>query len=586
LGADPENEDDYYTLLGVERDATPDEIKRAYKRQSLQMHPDKLAQKGKVVTEADQARFTHMKEAYEILSDPHKKETYDAIGKRGMKWIEEPFSLDPQELAHNFATSSHFDRSKIFAIFVGIFVAVFMLPLFICLQVDGAFGKASWVAVLTPLWIWDIAILFYHTRVIMMGPIQRPEHVPADEWVDPLPMKKRYFSMFRFALIVLFEFLAALKLDNTLKCYWAVVFIPLYIWEATTLYKKFPLARMRIVTVEDLETALGKPFAEFTPAEKELIAKRYSVVPSTNSPEFEAAQKLKTRARHDMIKSGFRIAFVVLLLVQLDGDMGWSWWFVFAPFWIMTGLFCYANYQSFSEVQQMAMEKDPTLFGLKRDTDETANYGAVGKDGDATPSAANEGRSELTVEEQEELKAQVMASSSRLCSKCCSQGFLLLIVVLFVGKIQGAGYSAVWIISPFLFVAGIILCCLGCAIFGITEVPTDGVDFDTGEISDSGTYSDTPTQPAAASPTPGGTAAYVPPPPSTQAGASAQTSTPDMEQGQAPTTDATPITTIPEPSTETLPSQTTPADLLDIEQGQQPADNKDSAMQNSLHELD
>lgn len=130
------------------------------------------------------------------------------------------------------------------------------------------------------------------------------------------------------------------------------------------------------------------------------------------------------------------------------------------------------------------------------------------------------------------------------------------------------------------------MCCLGCAIFGITEVPTDGVDFDTGEISDSGTYSDTPTQPAAASPTPGGTAAYVPPPPSTQAGASAQTSTPDMEQGQAPTTDATPTTTIPEPSTETLPSQTTPADLLDVEQGQQPADNKDSAMQNSLHELD
>jgi hypothetical protein len=145
--------------------------------------------------------------------------------------------------------------------------------------------------------------------------------------------------------------------------------------------------------------------------------------------------------------------------------MGWSWWFVFAPFWIMTGLFCYANYQSFSEVQQMAMEKDPTLFGLKRDTDETANYGAVGKDGDATPSAANEGRSELTVEEQEELKAQVMASSSRLCSKCCSQGFLLLIVVLFVGKIQGAGYSAVWIISPFLFVVRVVYCILKVRIF-------------------------------------------------------------------------------------------------------------------------
>ncbi|OEU18482.1 hypothetical protein FRACYDRAFT_165410, partial [Fragilariopsis cylindrus CCMP1102] len=71
----------FYQLLDIERDATPEEIKKAYKRQSLQMHPDKLAQRGEVVTEELQAKFTRMKEAYEILSDPHKRETYDAIGE-------------------------------------------------------------------------------------------------------------------------------------------------------------------------------------------------------------------------------------------------------------------------------------------------------------------------------------------------------------------------------------------------------------------------------------------------------------------------------------------------------------------------
>jgi hypothetical protein len=428
------------------------------------MHPDKLAQRGQTVTEEGQARFTRMKEAYEILSDAHKRETYDAIGERGMKWIDEPFSMDPQELAHNFAKSSALDRSKIFAIFVGIAVAVLFLPVLVCLHVDGVFGQeASWFSTLVPLWAWDCFILFYHSRVIMMGPIARPEHIPQEEWVDPLPMKKRIFSLLRFVLVVFFELLVALKLDDTVRCNWAIIFIPLYVWEGTTLYKKWPLARMRIVTVEDLETALGKPFGEFTAAEKELIGKRYSVVPSTTSPDFEAAQKLKARARHDMIKSGFRIAFVALLLIQIDGYVEWSWWLVFMPFWVMTFLICYANYQTFAEVQRMAAEKDPSLFGLKKETGDTGtagtNYGAVGNDGQATPAAAAAApASELSEEEREELKAQVMSSGSRLCSKCCSQGFLLILMFLFVGKLQGADFSSLWIISPFLFGVSDTLC--------------------------------------------------------------------------------------------------------------------------------
>lgn len=449
LGSHDEEGKDFYSLMGVERDATPEEIKKAYKRKSLQMHPDKLAQRGQTITEEDQEKFTRMKEAYEVLSDPHKRETYDAIGEQGMKWIDEPFSMDPQELAHNFANSSVLDRSKIFAIFVAIAMAALILPIFVCLHADGIFGEhASWVATLTPLWIWNFFLLFYHSRVILMGPIQRPDHIPPEEWIDPLPMTKRYFSLARFVLLVCFEVFLALKLDDVITVNWTIIFVPLYVWEATTWYKKWPLANMRIVTVEDLETALGKPFSEFTQAERELIGKRYSVVPSTTSPDFEAAQKLKARARHDMLKSFFRVAFVVLLLIQIDGFVVWNWWIIFLPFWIMTFMICYANYQSFAEVQKMAAEKDPTLFGLNAEG-ANLNYGTVGANGEATPEAATQ--SNLSEAEREELKAEVMASSSRLCSKCCSQGFGLILVCLFVAKLQGAGFSSLWIISPFLF---------------------------------------------------------------------------------------------------------------------------------------
>lgn len=603
LGHDESDADgnDFYSLLGIPRESTQDEIKRAYKRQSLQMHPDKLAQRGQQVTSADQAKFTKMKEAYEALSDPHKRETYDTIGSRGMKWLEEPFSVDPQELAHNFATSSALDRSKIFSIFVGAVVAVLILPVLVCLHVDGLFGPdASWFATLTPLWIWDAFILFYHSRVVMMGPIARPDHIPLEEWVDPLPVKKRVFSLVRFILIILFELLVAVKLDNLVSWPWAIIFFPLYVWEATTLYKKLPLARMRIVTVADLEMALGKPFSEFTPAEKELIGKRYSVVSSATSPDFEAAQKLKTRARHDIVKSGFRVVFVVLMLLQLDGHFSLNWWLIFSPFWVLTALICFANYQAFAEVQGLAAEKDPTLFGLKKDEadKQQAGYGAVGANGEATPSAP---KPDISEEEREELKAQVMASGSRLCSKCCSQGFFLVVVFLFLAKLQGAGFSALWIISPCLIIAGIILSCLGCAIFGITEVPTDGVEFDTGD-QNAGAPANMaaeppiimvpPTQPASASsPT---VTPYNPP---SQQGESSNNNNSgwDPEKGEVrkgfiATAAPVPDGVIPQESTTaSQPGQPTsqqpPVDLLDSNTAAAAALNTDPHG-GSIHELD
>ena len=73
------------------------------------MHPDKLAQKRKEVTFELQERFMITKEAYNVLTDPQKRELYDTIGEVGMKWINETFSIDPQEMAHNISALSTVD---------------------------------------------------------------------------------------------------------------------------------------------------------------------------------------------------------------------------------------------------------------------------------------------------------------------------------------------------------------------------------------------------------------------------------------------------------------------------------------------
>ena len=65
---------DLYRVLGVERDADPDRIKKAYKRLVRQYHPDVNQSPGA----AD--RFQEIKKAYEVLSDPEDRKMYDHYG--------------------------------------------------------------------------------------------------------------------------------------------------------------------------------------------------------------------------------------------------------------------------------------------------------------------------------------------------------------------------------------------------------------------------------------------------------------------------------------------------------------------------
>ena len=70
---------DYYEVLGVDKSASADEIKKAYRKKAIQYHPDKNPGD----KEAEE-KFKEAAEAYEVLSNPDKRARYDQFGHAGV----------------------------------------------------------------------------------------------------------------------------------------------------------------------------------------------------------------------------------------------------------------------------------------------------------------------------------------------------------------------------------------------------------------------------------------------------------------------------------------------------------------------
>lgn len=429
-----DEEENYYTILGLERSCKQEEIRKAYKKKSLQYHPDKVAQfaarnKNKSPEEI-QADFVKIKEAYDILSDVKKRNAYDVLGPEGAKMFhayQDPEGggnayADPNMLAMNLATASFFNKSKLFFLVLLAIAIVLLGPILICVKIDSIYNEngwlfdTPWVYILIPIWVFNgIAILL-------------------------ALISQAWFMTLKMVCVMCLEVFLALKWDGSITWNYVYVLIPLFMHQAISIIDNYFTIRKirhnvaRMVTISYLEEKILPTFRmddvdqpdapsdenvpkryyhDLSEEEKEFINELYIIVGNNDddegvdpfqdeekgdendaankidpeikvlfdiadSLEFKYASYAKKDAERNMTKLIFtRIPFLVLLVLQLDLDKGWDWNLVFCTIWIEvlwdTLINCFLSFCHGDVVLSSTLRDEVVYDDLDDDSDNTGS---------------------------------------------------------------------------------------------------------------------------------------------------------------------------------------------------------------------
>ncbi|OWZ22480.1 hypothetical protein PHMEG_0002825 [Phytophthora megakarya] len=417
----------YYDLMGIEADATPEQIKKAYRRKALQLHPDKRGN-----TPESQEEFTRMKQAYDVLSDPQKREVYDQVGEDGIKLMEDYGNMSPEEMSILLFRSMGAFGAKgkcVLISLVSLLFAFFLLiPIFWCLRADSTISW-NWAVVCIPLWIVD-AIYYcclgciYASSDAGMDPEEKSNEKP--------PLYKLYAFLKALLLLVLQIFLA-LKLNGDLNWTLIEVLIPYFVYDGLNL----------------LEGLAGGVLGY------NLLTKNSEGAGVTHT---EDIKKQRTAfvvvVARKLILNLARIAQGVLLGLKVDDNLGdASWWVVFIPVWLYVTLFVSFPIRKYFHAKAKAKEPQPKS---------------------PTQQQTHDAYTRESVTEEEDEAVSKFPLLDALCTILVI-GALMSPFFILSARLQDGSFSSIYVLLPWLIVVGLVFCFICCAISCVSfHDPEDG----------------------------------------------------------------------------------------------------------------
>lgn len=347
----PDDERTYYEIMNVPTNASQEDIRKAYKKLSLKLHPDKVAQRGGDAEEA-RVEYQHVQEAYAVLCNPSKKRRYDLLNKSPTRYQFVSTGLNPGAMYENLAKASCCDKSRLVFMALILCCIILLQPILICSKVnqdlrqEGVLYASTWVAILVPWWIAYGLVVVVHLVVFV------------------LTKQVLFWVVFmEHACWFVGTLFLALRWDRTIIAWnYAQVFIPVYFalflrWTHKILrLRQIAHHLQRMVTMDYIEQHVlqdGRTYQDLSEEEIHDLSQQYVLVhvpPSAASlveeeekiqasPEYEHAVDSYTEIMNGFI-SGILVGipFLTLVICKVDGRISSSWWVVFIPIWVSLGL--------------------------------------------------------------------------------------------------------------------------------------------------------------------------------------------------------------------------------------------------------